>query len=366
MQHSILVVDDERDIVDSIERHFRKSYKVFKATNGADALRILGEEKIHLILSDQRMPEMTGVQLFEKAQALQPEAIRILLTGYTDVESVIAAINTGHVYRYITKPWDPNDLEINIRQALETYELRADLKEKNARLEAAVEELKSLDQAKSHFMILIGHELKTPLTTVSSFLELLKEEKLPGEAAKYLARVGQGTDRLKEIVFDVLDLLSAETGQMKLQKTSQTLEAPVSTVLAELGVSIHKKSLAVDMPEFTKKAFYDVSLVTKVLRKILSNAVRFSDEKTDITISCDENNDGSLTLMITNDGPEIPKARIDQILKPFTLDEDIMHHSQGMGLGLSVSQSLLKHHGSQLLVNSKNKKTSVGFTISKK
>src|SRR4051812_41660210 len=98
MQHSILVVDDESDIVDSIERQFRKQYKVLKANSGIQALQILQKENVHLILSDQRMPEMTGVQLFERAQKIQPEAIRILLTGYTDVESVIAAINTGQIY----------------------------------------------------------------------------------------------------------------------------------------------------------------------------------------------------------------------------------------------------------------------------
>src|SRR4051812_6288219 len=102
MSYTILVVDDEADILDSLERQFRKEYKVLKATSGIEALRFLQKETIHLILSDQRMPEMTGVQLFERVQKIQPDAIRMLLTGYTDVASVIAAINNGHIYRYIT------------------------------------------------------------------------------------------------------------------------------------------------------------------------------------------------------------------------------------------------------------------------
>jgi DNA-binding NtrC family response regulator len=97
MTHSILVVDDEKDILDSLERHFRKHCRVLKAGSGHEALKILQKEQVQLILSDQRMPEMTGVQLFERAQKIQPDAIRILLTGYTDVESVIAAINTGQI-----------------------------------------------------------------------------------------------------------------------------------------------------------------------------------------------------------------------------------------------------------------------------
>src|SRR5476649_1267186 len=223
MKYSILVVDDEKDIVDSLERQFRKDYKTLKATSGIEALRILQTEKVQLILSDQRMPEMTGVQLFERAQKIQPDAIRMLLTGYTDVASVITAINNGQIYRYITKPWDPTDLDITVKKALEAFELRHELKEKNEKLEEALTELKTLDQAKSHFMILIGHELKTPLTTISSFLDLLREEKLSDESAKYVLRISQGVERLQEIVFDVLDVLSAETGQIPVKKAKHGL-----------------------------------------------------------------------------------------------------------------------------------------------
>src|SRR5580698_1811791 len=184
MQHTILVVDDEKDIIDSIERQFRKKYKILKTTSGIEALRLMQDETIHLILSDQRMPEMTGVQLFERAQKIQPDAIRILLTGFSDVESVIAAINNGQIYRYITKPWDPTDLDVIVKRALDAYDLKTELKEKNIELVRALKELKTLDQAKSHFMILVGHELKTPLTTINSFLDLLKEDTLGADAQK--------------------------------------------------------------------------------------------------------------------------------------------------------------------------------------
>ena len=177
MTNTILVVDDEKDIVDSLERQFRKEYKVLKATTGIEALRLLQNEKVKVIISDQRMPEMTGVQLFERAQKIQPGAIRMLLTGYTDVASVISAVNTGQIYRYITKPWDPSDLDITVKKAIETYDLRSELFDKNQKLQLALTELKTLDEAKSHFMLLIGHELKTPLTTISSFTDLLREEK---------------------------------------------------------------------------------------------------------------------------------------------------------------------------------------------
>src|SRR5690606_10482956 len=106
MKHNILIVDDEADNVDALERLFRKKYQVLKATSAIEALTQLKSHEVAVIISDQRMPKMTGVQFLSESIKLQPDAIRMLLTGYTDIESAIEAINSGGVYRYITKPWD--------------------------------------------------------------------------------------------------------------------------------------------------------------------------------------------------------------------------------------------------------------------
>lgn len=174
-----MFIDDETDNLDALERVFRKKYDVIKCSSGPEALKILKENaNVSVIISDQRMPEMTGVEFLEKSMKTHPNCIRILLTGYTDLDSVIAAINSGQVYRYITKPWDTRDLQITVDQAVEKYELESELKVKNLELQRALSELKTLDQAKSQFMILINHELKTPLTTLLSFMELLEQSSL--------------------------------------------------------------------------------------------------------------------------------------------------------------------------------------------
>ncbi|RYZ84241.1 MAG: response regulator, partial [Proteobacteria bacterium] len=182
VKHTILCVDDEIDNVDALERLFRKKYAVLKATSGAQGLKILSENpNVALIISDQRMPSMTGVEFLEKAQLSCPHALRILLTGYTDIESVISAVNQGQIYRYLTKPWDSVDLANTVDQAIEKFDTARELKTKNIELAQALNELKSLDRAKSNFMILINHELKTPLTSILSFVGLLNESKLDDE-----------------------------------------------------------------------------------------------------------------------------------------------------------------------------------------
>ena len=140
MKHAILCVDDEVDNVDALERLFRKKFKVFKATSGPEAISILDENPVTVIISDQRMPEMTGVEFLSRSLKIQPNTIRILLTGYTDIDSVIDAINSGQVYRYVTKPWDPVDLTTAVDRAVERYELQEEIKQKNIELEKALEE----------------------------------------------------------------------------------------------------------------------------------------------------------------------------------------------------------------------------------
>ncbi|MBW1809548.1 MAG: response regulator [Deltaproteobacteria bacterium] len=126
-RYKILAVDDEEDVLDVLERALEDDYQVYTAPNGEKALEILEQEPaIDLLITDQRMPQMSGVKLLEEAKRINPTMVRIILTGYTEPGDLIDAINRGEVYRYITKPWDLNDLLLTIRQGLESYQLRKD------------------------------------------------------------------------------------------------------------------------------------------------------------------------------------------------------------------------------------------------
>jgi two-component system response regulator HupR/HoxA len=117
----LLIVDDERDIVDSLTESFRGVMTVYPAYSAEEALRIFREKDIHVVLSDQRMPDMTGVELFGKVKAINPMPIRILLTGYSDINVVIKGLNEGLMWKYVTKPWDPEDLKNIVIQGAKQY-----------------------------------------------------------------------------------------------------------------------------------------------------------------------------------------------------------------------------------------------------
>ncbi len=123
--HTLLVVDDEPFVRKALERALREidHVEVLQAGSGAEALEILEKEEVHLIISDERMPEMTGVELLKSVKERHPDIIRIILTGYADIKAAIAAINEGEIYRYLTKPWDEDELLLTVRQALQLYDL---------------------------------------------------------------------------------------------------------------------------------------------------------------------------------------------------------------------------------------------------
>jgi len=135
----MLVVDDEPDNLDLLYRTFRRDFQVYKAESGHDALNILEEQgEVAVIISDQRMPEMKGTEFLRRTVPQFPNTIRIILTGFTDIEDLVEAINSGQVYKYITKPWDPNELRGVVDRAAETYKVLKERTEELARSRAHV------------------------------------------------------------------------------------------------------------------------------------------------------------------------------------------------------------------------------------
>jgi class 3 adenylate cyclase len=123
--YNILYVDDEEQNLTSFRAAFRRHFSVFTAISAREGLRIIRETPIHLIVTDQRMPEMTGVQFLEAVIPECPDAVRMILTGFSDIDAIIKAINSGRVYRYITKPWNETELKMTLDAALEYYALQA-------------------------------------------------------------------------------------------------------------------------------------------------------------------------------------------------------------------------------------------------
>ena len=146
--YAVLIVDDETAILESLELTLGDEYRVFTANTGAGGLEILQREEIALVIADQVMPGMTGVEFLARAGELRPGAVRMMLTGYADLPALVKAINEGRIYRYIPKPWEPDELRLNVKRALEAY----DLSWKNQKLAAALIEAHEKMRAENTYL----------------------------------------------------------------------------------------------------------------------------------------------------------------------------------------------------------------------
>jgi response regulator RpfG family c-di-GMP phosphodiesterase len=220
----ILCVDDEANILSALRRVFRPlGYQVFTADSGAEALALLQTQPIDLVISDMRMPEMDGAQLLEQVRALYPQTMRLLLTGYADIQSILDAINKGEIYRYISKPWDDVEIRLTVQQALErkalqeekdrleklTQQQNESLVALNASLEAKVEERTAALKQANSALTGLNQKLKTSfLTSIKIFSNLIEMR------AVHLAGHSRRVADLARRIATRLNLTPAETQEI--------------------------------------------------------------------------------------------------------------------------------------------------------
>ncbi len=142
VKRCMLVVDDEPDVCDSVKNLLRHDFEVLVAHSAEEGYRVLQEREVHVIMTDQRMPQVTGVEFLSRVRTRHPQAIRMLFTGFSDIDSIVSAINQGHVYRFLTKPWEPEDLLSSVREAAVEYDRLVATVDENLALRAEVEGLK--------------------------------------------------------------------------------------------------------------------------------------------------------------------------------------------------------------------------------
>jgi len=141
-KHCLLVVDDEPDVCDSVYDLLRQEFQVLKAPSAVEGARLMQENEVHIIMTDQRMPNVTGVELLKNVRHRHPMSIRLLFTGFADLEAIIEAINHGHIFKFVKKPWQPEELLTVVREAAQEYDRLVAQDEQLANLRAELERLR--------------------------------------------------------------------------------------------------------------------------------------------------------------------------------------------------------------------------------
>ena len=362
---TLVVVDDEPEVLHSLHDLFRLEFRVLTFVRAAEALEALEKlQEVHVILSDQRMPSMTGVQFLERAQKSHPDATRLLFTGFADIKAVIDAINQGHIARYITKPWDADELGAVLRQAVEKHDLIVektrllrDLKETNARLVEA-------NRLKGKFIEVASHELNTPVTVVLGLTELWKMtmgDRASEAERTWVERIHGAGRRLALTVERMLKLLKSDQIAPSLAFELVELEPLIRRTVGELQpfIQARNQEIAIKIVPDLGEAEVDSAKVADVLTNLVVNAIKFTPDGGTIVVEAGGEGPDLVRFRVTDQGQGITSADCTHLFEPFFTGNDTMHHSsgeyqygkRGMGLGLCLVKAFVELHGGAVEVD---------------
>ena len=330
----VLYIDDEENNLQAFRASFRRQYEIYTAISAAEGLLIMQNVDVHVVIADQKIPNTTGVEFFKSIVETHPDPIRILLTGYTDIEALADAINHGDIYRYITKPWNDLELHNSIKNAYDAYKAKIDLRNKMTELEKTNDEL-------NRFIYSISHELRAPLVSVIGIINLVKMEDLYHSSGEYWSLIETCSNKLDYYI------------QKTLQYYKNTKDVPdhseieFEKLIGEL-IELHAYSdkdtkFNVNIKQ-NVKFVGDAFRIEVILSNLISNAIKYQksnepNKTVNIEIDVTEH---QASININDNGMGILKEHLEKIFTQFFKSK--MHHGSGLGLFI-VKEALNKING---------------------
>lgn len=339
---NVLYVDDLQTNLILFQATFEKDYNIILADSPQKALEILREQEIQVLVTDQRMPEMTGTELLELVAEEFPYIRRFLLTAYTDFETVVEAVNRGHIHGYINKPIQAEEVKASINNALEIYYL----KEKNTQileeLAKANEELSNLDSVKTEILRIMSREIRTPLNTILGTIHMLKDKIESTELINVINILDNSVSRLEQFsnMAEQISLLKSTDHTLNLEEIS--LRKLCEFSLVESNEIIKEKEVDVQLKTAENIMITgDFDLLISCLVNILIHALQFVDEKETITLETNRNEKYAF-CEISYTGNQYPDGLKEKLIKHFTGKDVVMDLK--FGIELSLAQLIMEAH----------------------
>lgn len=327
--YSILYLDDEEQNLLSFQALFRRSYNVHTTTSAHEAVDILNNHDIQVIFSDQKMPDVSGVEFFETILPDFPHAVRILLTGYADIEAVIDAINKGQVYRYVAKPWDANELGICIENAIEKFNRDLKLRTQNDALEKANNELAQLVFAASN-------QLKPSLENISHSLNTLDEDHPNAAANEAINQIRAEISKLQTFGKQISQFYQNTHSEVSLEEIN--LQLLITDILDQLPRQKSGPQWEVSTDIRIQGSFRsDLKRITMIVQSVLMNAIEHPDPQKPtncIQVSVIQNAEKAV-FKIEDEGIGMDNDMLERLLS-MELQNDVQ---SPVGVGLHLTRN---------------------------
>ena len=387
IRYHILYVDDEENNLVVFRNAFFRDYEVHTALSAKEGLEILDQYVIQLIITDQKMPGMTGVEFLEKVVETHPETMRLILTAYSDIDFIMRAVNKCGIYRYILKPWDTRELQIIIDKALQNYQLAQDkkhllenLEKANRELEDKVrartlelnqknQELTKINAIKDKLFTIISHDLRQPLVSLSVFFEILKQ--LPEDVSRI--KLDQFYLKLQANLQDVTSLLDnllfwsqSQMGQSNVESKPIRIVELIKRNIDLYQVSALQKEINIHFKHGPGDPIIigDENIINLVMRNLLNNAIKYSKKKSSITVNISPQN-GHLAVSVKDRGIGMSRRLQRNIFEnEYHSTTRGTSNEKGTGLGLKLCREYLEKQKGEIHVESeKGKGSVVTFTV---
>lgn len=330
----VLYIDDEENNLQAFRASFRRQYEIYTASSATEGLKILENIDIHVVIADQKMPNITGVEFFKTISHTHPDPVRILLTGYTDIEALADAINHGDVYRYITKPWNDLELHNSIKNAYDAYKAKVDLRNKMTELEKTNNEL-------NRFIYSISHELRAPLVSVIGIINLVKMEGLYNSSGEYWSLIETCSNKLDYYIQKTLQYYK---NSKNIPDHSEIDFNRLVYELIELHSYADKDTTFNVQVNQNIKFIGDAFRVEVILGNLISNAIKYQKtNEPNKTVNIEINvTESEACININDNGMGILKEHLEKIFTQFFKSK--MHHGSGLGLFI-VKEALNRING---------------------
>src|SRR3954451_7633945 len=337
-KYAILYVDDEEKSLKFFARAFEEQFRIFTATNAQEGLKLLEEHKdeIALLMTDQRMPGEKGVWLLEKARQLRPRIIRILATAYADMDAAIAAVNTGAIYKYVTKPWDPPQLENTLKRGLEFFMVQNERDQLLREKMSVLHNMMIADRIVSLGLLAAGlsHHIRNSLVAVKTFLDLapakMEEEKMdlnglrnPDFWKEYYQNVQGQIGRINNMLKDLW--MASEKPAFEFSDKVNLREV-VGEAIEQLKQEIKAKNLQVEnqIPENLPALNVDKPKFYRLFELLLKDEIASLPSGSRITLAASVSNASSpdmaeIQIQVSDNGPGLPKEALRLVFDPFVV-----------------------------------------------
>ena len=361
-KYAILYVDDEEKSLKYFERAFGDEFRVFTASTAQDGFKLLQQhaDEIGLVMTDQRMPGEKGVWLLEHVRQLRPRILRILVTAYSDFDAAIAAVNSGAIYKYVSKPWDPPQLELTLRQGLQFFIVQAERDQLLHEKMSVLRNMMIADRVVSLGLLAAGlsHQIRNSLVAVKTFLDLAPQ-KMSEERANLNGL--RNPDFWKDYYQNVQSQIEKINGLLKdLWTASENSSAPftdevslrriVDDVLNAFREQIATRRIEVEsrIPDSLPTLKVDKPKFSRLFELLLKEELATLPAGSHVTLAAElQENSGKpeIVVQISDNGPGLPQDALRAVFDPFVVRGSVPSE---YGIHLMACFFIVHHHGGKI------------------